>query len=736
MSAFANKDSLIPPVKPGESTSFPGRTIIRGDARKGGHQGGGPDAHPHANIAEEHNPGDFCSGDFCGDQDDACPPLWRRLLSKVPAVLGVVLLVAAIVVIWRELHHISMRDVGHALATIPSQALMAGGGATLLSYFVLSFYDYLACAHVRTDVSYRRAAFAAFCSYVLSHNLGCAAISGAAVRFRLYRNWGVSSGRIAQIIAFCSTTYLLGTLALVGSILLLEPDAVPAFIHLPLSVLRLIGSVCWAGLVAYLVLSRARRRFYIRGHAVEIPRTRIAFSQIFVSAADMAATALIAYAVLPPLPHDAHFGFGTFLAIYIASYTAGLLASVPGGLGVFDGAMLFALQPYLPVAKIMSAILIFRLFYYILPLVLAGVMFATHEIFMRSEQALISAGQVRKRIRPSQVVLESEADFSVAVASGMQATIGVLLVIYMLAVQLPPQHEAFMAAVAQMAGLLLTVSGVALVGLALGLRQRVAMAWKVSVGVLAASIVLLFLRNAPWLSALVLALMILLLLPFQNCYYRRAHLLSAPLTPFMLAPVTLWGLGLLGVGWVAMQRHLGPIWWRAMIYDAHTATGRWCLGLSAVFGLVALRVGMRRARIRFDEWSIENAGRYRNLPHALQDFGPCEPTGLLLDEAGKAAIPFCRSGQFIIGIGDPAGAERNAIAAIWRLRDLALQEGKRLAFVGVGPTLMAVYNDLGLTVSPSGERGMICCLTGDYRRIKAYFSGQDRLARRQAARNG
>lgn len=671
-----------------------------------------------------------CEGEAC-----VSPPRWRRLLSRAPAVVGIVLLIAAVTVIWRELKHLSFKDIGHSLAGIPHHALVAGAAATFLSYFILSFYDYLACVHVRADVSYRRSAFAAFCSYVLSHNLGCAAISGAAVRFRLYRSWGVAPGQIAQIIGFCSATYLLGTCALIGSIFLLEPHAVPSFIHMPAPVLQIIGGGCWLVLGVYLVLSRLGRAVTIRGHVIEVPRTRIAVSQIVVSAADMAATALIAYAVLPHLPPQAHFGFGTFLAIYIASYTAGLMANVPGGLGVFDGAMIFALRPYLPVAEIMGAILVFRLFYYIIPLVMAGMMFAGHEVFLRGEQALVSAGQMRKRMRPSQVLLESEADFSVAVATGVQATIGVVLVVYTLWARLPPLHGGLWAAVVQLSGLLLTVMGVALVGLALGLQQRVALAWKVSIGVLLASMVLLLLRGAPLVAGVGPLLALVLILPFRNCYYRRAHLLSAPLTPFMLAPVTLWVFGLLGVAWVAVERHLGPIWWRAMIYDAHTAVGRWFLALSALCCLVALRVGMRRARIRFEEWTSDNENLYRSLPRALQDFAPRRPNGLLLDEAGKAGIPFLRAGQFIIGLGDPAGSERNAIAAIWRLRDFALQEGKHLAFVQVGPSLMAVYNDLGLTVCPAGERGAICCLTEDYRRVKAFLMGEERLARRRAARS-
>ncbi|MFT9298501.1 MAG: YbhN family protein, partial [Gluconobacter sp.] len=170
------------------------------------------------------------------DVDDESGPVksrWKLLLTRAPAIVGLVLLIAAVVVIWRELRNLSLRDIARSLSDIPDGALLAGAGATLLSYFILSFYDRLACLHVRANVSFKRSSFAAFCSYVLSHNLGCAAISGAAVRFRLYRSWGVAPADIAQIIAFCSATYLLGTLALVGSILTIEPHAIPVLSHLP-----------------------------------------------------------------------------------------------------------------------------------------------------------------------------------------------------------------------------------------------------------------------------------------------------------------------------------------------------------------------------------------------------------------------------------------------------------------------------------------------------------------------
>ncbi|QDH17591.1 lysylphosphatidylglycerol synthase domain-containing protein [Swingsia samuiensis] len=656
---------------------------------------------------------------------------WHALLARAPALVGVVLLVAAGFAVWRELQHLSLHDIVKSLEGIPTSSLLAGAGATVLSYFILSFYDRLACLHIRVKVSYARSAFAAFCSYVLSHNLGLAAISGAAVRFRLYKSWGVSPANIAQIIAFCSATYFLGTLALVGSILALEPHSIPVLSHLPAFVVQLCGVACWVVLGAYVFLSRAKQHVKIKSYEIEIPNTKIALAQIVVSAADMAATALIAYSVLPPLPPEAHFGFGTFLAIYIASYTAGLVASVPGGLGVFDTAMLLALKPYLPVSQIMGAILVFRLFYYIIPLVLAGVMFAGHELFLRGEQALVEAGQATCRVRPSRVIRESEADFSVIVATSVQAVVGIALVFYAIIARLPVFHSPFWSAVSQISDLFLTVMGVALVGLALGLSERVTLAWKVSLGVLSFSVALLILRGAPWEAYLTVLLVILLIAPFRGCYYRRAHLLSAPLTPSMLAPFSIWGLGLVGMAWVAVQRHLGPIWWRSMIYDAHTATGRWFLGASALCGVVALWIGMRRARIRFDAWNSENEHHYKNLAHALQDIGPRRPSGLLYDEAKRAAVPFIRSGDFIIGLGDPAGPERNSMAAIWRLRDFAVQEGRKLAFIRVGESFSEIYSDLDLMVWPDGSGESICCSAGDYRGIRAFITSEERQARKR-----
>ena len=60
----------------------------------------------------------------------------------------------------------------------------------------------------------------------------------------------------------------------------------------------------------------------------------------------------------------------------------------------------------------------------------------------------------------------------------------------------------------------------------------------------------------------------------------------------------------------------------------------------------------------------------------------------------------------MLGLGDPAGAESDRVSAIWRLRDLAQQEGLDPAVWRAGPELLKVYGDLGLTALPLGADGL------------------------------
>lgn len=308
--------------------------------------------------------------------------LLKRVLRNLPTLLGLLLFAGAIYVVQKEFRSLKLEDVQAALAAIPRHDLIVAAGWTFLAYFILTFYDRLATIYAGQAVSYLRVSFASFCAYTLAHNIGFAAVSGAAVRYRLYAHWGLTPLQIGKVVAFCSLTFGLGGLVLGGVILLVEPEAVPFFgNHVAAWIMYLIGLALWLAVAVYVVLSKMLGTIRIFGHLVELPSWRMAILQVLLATVDVAVTAAIFHALLPSVDG---LTFLKFLGVYVASYTAGLAANIPGGIGVFDTAMLLGLSPWLDPPQIVGAIVVFRLYYYIIPLFIAGGLFGGHEIMLRS----------------------------------------------------------------------------------------------------------------------------------------------------------------------------------------------------------------------------------------------------------------------------------------------------------------------------------------------------------------
>ncbi len=669
--------------------------------------------------------------------EPASRPVWRRLARRLPPLLGLVLLAAAIYAVQKEFRHLSLSSIRDSMLRIPGRSLLAAGGFTLLSYTVVSFYDRLATIHVGRRLSFGRTAFAAFCAYVLSHNLGFATISGAAVRFRLYGNWGLKPLEITRIIAFCSITYVLGASALVGGVLLLEPHALSMLsARVPHWTLTAFGVAAWSLVTGYLLLSARlpsiRLRFRAWQVVVPLPGLRMAIGQVLVAALDVSATAAIAFSLLPS---GAGLSYPAFLAIYIASYSAGLLSTVPGGLGVFDAAMILGLSPFLPSTAAVVVILVFRLFYYIVPLFLAGLLFAGHEVLLRGDTLLARRrGPARPaRVSPSAVIRSSEADFAVTVAvaavmlcGAMLLALGLVEPAADLAFALPPPRMLFgvdngFAWIVTAAGdYVPSLLGAALIGLAIGLSQRVTLAWGATLVLLCAAAALTALRGLPLAVPGVLILAALVVAPFRSSYYRHARLLSEPLSPATAVPLLLLLACLVTLGQtepdVSAMNHNS--WLELVLGQGMTARTRLSVGLSVLVGLLAIARLILPGRVKPLPWTIDTeALLLASAPSGvdLPPAAPGRPDGLVAGETGRAMLPFRRLDRLIIGLGDPAGTPSDQVSAIWRLRDLAVQEGREPIFWRVGPALLDVYADLGLEAWPLDEAAsdpasrFLCC---------------------------
>ena len=644
---------------------------------------------------------------------------WRWWCRHLPHVLGFVLMLAAVFVVQHELRHLRVQDIKQAVRTMPLAQVLAAALCTFLSYGVLFFYDKLAVIQVGyPQISFRKTAFASFCSYVLSHNLGFSAVSGAAVRYRLYRNWGVDPLAITQIIAFCSVTYLLGALSLIGGVFIIDPSAISHLkTHISVSetFLRSIGVVFWLFVAGYVGLAFRVREFRFCKWVIVLPSVNMAMMQIIVATLEVAATASIAFVLLPS---QAGIGFGLFLAIYLMSYTAGLISSVPGGLGVFDGTMLLGLSPYMPIAQILSMILVFRLFYYIIPLFIAGGMFVGHELFLRGDAVWVKKKNLAQTVsssplsgtlsgvyqRSSLVIRQSEASFSVAVATAVVSLCGMLLICLVLldptpsAVKVP--HD--LVHLLQICGnYLLSLMGVALVGLAIGLAHRVTLAWHTALGLLLFSAVLTFLRGNTIFVPGILGLSALFIVPYRQCYYRRAHVLNESLT-FSTVLCLLLFFGCV----VILSLCHTPLesWWQIVFSDQVSGLVRVTVALSVLLALLAVIRLIMPGRVVLFPWTEHAKTRYCTLADGTPDISYFSPEGFVVGDADKAMLPLHINRGCFVGLGDPVGEREDSISAIWHLRDLAVQEGLKLVFWNVSDRFLSIYGDIGLSVWPLEEK--------------------------------
>jgi phosphatidylglycerol lysyltransferase len=603
-------------------------------------------------------------------------------------VFGLLLLVGAVWVVQREFRSLSVADVTRAMGEIPWSALFWGAGLTVAAYLVLAMYDKLGASYAGRPSSWGRALLASFCGYSLAHNLGFAAVSGAAVRFRLYSAWGYTPLEIGKVIGFTSLTFGLGGMALAAAVLIFEPEVLPWVGDvLPRWALQALALPMIAIVAGYVLLSRFRRHVRLFGHEVELPGVRMALAQTVLATVDVAVTAAIFYVLLPPAEG---LTFLRFVGIYLAAYAAGILAHVPGGIGVFDGAILIGLSPYLGAAEVVGALLVFRLYYYIVPLFIAGALFAGFEL-----------GQRRNILARFTNAGRGAMPLEVPIMSGLIALAGaVLIFLGALPVRdtVLQQWAGTEAAVASQFAA--SVVGSLLLVMSWGLARRLTIAWAMGVFLLLNGAVIAALREEAWWTWGLFLLVAAILATMRQAFYRDSRLVAQPMSSEMLVPliaVSVCGLTLALVAY--NTRVQDAAWWEVVLSPLASNQLRFTVGLTALLLLIGMARLLRPVKIRPLPYDATTRARLAAWGAAT----PAEADAVLTGEREQAGFAFRRSDGTWIAEGDPGGDRRDAISAIWRFRDLCERNGVRPAFRGVRDDYLRIYADIGLQPVPDPE---------------------------------
>lgn len=285
----------------------------------------------------------------------------------------------------RELQSISLDDVMASLGRVPPLHWLGAFMGAIVAYGALAAYDRISLLHLGHKLPWPFITITSFVAYALSHNIGAAVLSGAVIRYRAYSTRGLTAAEVGVLVALCAFTFGLGLIILGGILLLIEPELAQRFVPIPVWGARLVGVGCLAAVAFYVAGSLLRLPpLTIGSFKLFYPRPPIVWRQLIIGPIELIGAAAIVYFSLPV---EGNPGYLVVLGIFVASFGAAIFSHAPGGIGVLEFLFITAL-PTIPPADVLASMIVFRLFYLVIPLaisVVAVLVFERQQIALRRQ---------------------------------------------------------------------------------------------------------------------------------------------------------------------------------------------------------------------------------------------------------------------------------------------------------------------------------------------------------------
>jgi glycosyltransferase 2 family protein len=311
------------------------------------------------------------------------------------AVVSLAIIGTAAVVLYRTLSDLDLADLAVALKSTSPRDVAIAGLFVAAGYFTLTFYDLFALRTIRRhDVPYRVAALAGFTSYSVGHNVGASVFTGGAVRYRIYSAHGLTAVDVAKLCFIAGLTFWLGNATVLGLGIAHAPEAASRIDQLPPWINRIFAFGALTVLIGYVLWVWRRPRVVGRQNwEVMLPNGPLTLLQIAIGIIDLACCAAAMYMLVPAEPY---ISFATLAVIFVSATLLGFASHSPGGLGVFDAAMMVALWQF-DKEELLAGLLLFRLLYYILPFATALIILGCRELLLNLTARRADAAAARDR---------------------------------------------------------------------------------------------------------------------------------------------------------------------------------------------------------------------------------------------------------------------------------------------------------------------------------------------------
>jgi phosphatidylglycerol lysyltransferase len=629
---------------------------------------------------------------------------------KVAYLLPLLLFGLALILIHKELKSHDIAHILHSIKLVPAGVLFAAIALTVVNYFVLTGYDFLALRYTgHNQVPVAKILVASLISYPISNNTGHSWASGGSVRYRFYSAWGIPGWDVMKISLFLTLTYFLGILTLgLGSSLLL-----PRFLLHPLknphmiSWLTAICTVCLGGY--WMAVIFWKKPLIFKGLELRLPSLPMTLGQTVIAALDIVLSALVLWMFL--LGH-VKISFMAFLLVFVIAQFSGIISQVPGGIGVFESTFLWLMSAVHSTQSnhlsLVGALFLFRITYYFLPLILAGGGLLSYEAFS-SRHALVEGSKAFRRLLS--FVIPQIYSILLLFSAGALLVSG--------AIPTEPWaidwlRDFVPLPVIEISHLLGSLTGLLLLFLARGIRLRLDAAWYGSLIFLVLGIIVSILKGFDWQEASALSVMLLLMLPAKGYFRRKSSLFDMPFSRPWIAMIIIVLAGSTWIGFFTFQhiQYANELWWQ-FSYKADAPRF-----LRAVLLMTVSITG-------YAFYYLLTVAR----PRTLQKPGPKEldeaaslladatdPRGFLAllgdkylswSDDRKAFLMFAVTPRYWIVMGDPVGEPTSIDGLLWRFREQVDHYNAKSVFYQVSDKYLPYYLDLGLSLLKIGEEARV-----------------------------
>jgi phosphatidylglycerol lysyltransferase len=617
--------------------------------------------------------------------------------------------------LYREVGELPLPDVQRTLLDVPTLPALGVAALALVAVAFTGFVDVLVARWLKLGLSMSDTLRLAFVANSMANTLNLSGAMGASIRLMGLSALKVPISRAAAQIGMQALSLLCGLSLLV--IITLSTSSLPltsGTVQRWAATAVLFAAAFY--LPAYFFLTSRRKLMRWLPADVGLPPLRLKIELTLVSFIDWVLAAGTLYICI--YLSGEHVKPGLLLGSFAGAGVLGLVSQVPGGLGVFDGLIMLALtEAGYDKASVFSGLLLFRIAYYLLPLLVA---LAMGSEMLTAQLPLLT----RLRSRLAGHPLFGMIGLPVTLLADFGTRLLAVLIFGAGAMQLAsaaiPSVSEHVEVVRSTLPVLAVessnwfsiLSGVLLLGLARGIDGRLRIAYRATQVILLISAALAVTKGLHFGEALFLLALAGLLRTRKRVFARRAMTLTSATTLGWYTGLIICVLIFFAIG---VAQVLGDDSFDLFYFGYGEHTSRIGRGLAAA----ALGVGLyliwqvfavKRPQLRYPDHAELERARDLYQKHGGGEFAHLTFMGdkhLFWAADHQAVIAYGSVRDRLVALGSPCGTDAGIDRAILDFRHFADTQDRKPVFYEVLEPDLSRYHDHGFDLFKLGELALV-----------------------------